>query len=294
MNSIAGGALMTATMEMVSAPARLNDEQREFFEQNGYLVVRNALSEEQIAHYTRIVDELAGADRAARGVGEDASVEIRNAIALSDELLPILDWPATFPLMAEILGWNIQLTTSHVFVRTPTPQAQNTFKAIDWHADGPNPKFPAINGVTPRMYAKIGYFLTDLSRPDKGNLRVVPSSHLSAHRPENDPATGEPIGAIQVLTQPGDAVLFEQRTWHAVGPNYSDEPRKNIYIGYCYRWLKAIDFITQSPELIAKGNPIQRQLLGHITHELSYYLPGRSPEDVPLQAWLEEHLKDAV
>ena len=273
-----------------AAPARLSDEQREFFEANGYLVVPGVLDEAQIAHFTRIVDELAAADRAAHGAEANASVEIRNAIARSDELLPLLDWPATFPLMAQILGWNIQLTTSHIFVRMPTPQAENTFKAIGWHADGPVPHFPTVNGVSPRLYAKIGYFLTDLSRPDMGNLRVVPGSHLSAAKPEDDPATGEPKGAIQVLVRPGDAVFFEQRTWHAVGPNYAGHPRKNVYIGYCYRYLKAIDFLAQPPDLIEKANPIQRQLLGHSTHELSFYLPDRSPDDVPLKKWMEENL----
>ena len=272
-------------------PARLNEEQRDFFEANGYLVVPNVLNESEIAHFTRVVDGLAADDRAQQGAAPDSSVEIRNAIARSDELLPLLDWPATFPLMAQIMGWNIQLTTSHVFVRMPTPQAESAFKSIGWHADGPNPPFPEINGVRPRMYAKIGYFLSDLSEPNRGNLRVIPGSHLRAQKPENDPATGEPEGAIQVLTRPGDAVFFEQRTWHAVGPNYADFPRKNIYIGYCYRYLKAIDFTAQSFELIEKANPIQRQLLGHATHELSFYLPDRAPEDVPLRAWLEDHLR---
>jgi ectoine hydroxylase len=273
-------------------PARLSDEQRNFFEANGYLVVQDVLNQDEIAHFTRVVDKLAEDDRARNGAAPDSNVEIRNAIARSDELLPLLDWQETFPLMALIMGWNIQLTTSHIFVRMPTPQVEASFKASGWHADGPDPPFPEVNGVRPRMYAKIGYFLTDLSEPDRGNLRVIPGSHLRAQKPENDPATGEPYGAIQVLTRPGDAVFFEQRTWHAVGPNYADYPRKNIYIGYCYRYLKAIDFITQPPELIEKANPIQRQLLGHSTHELSFYLPDRAPQDVPLRAWLEEHLGD--
>src|SRR5688500_12743283 len=110
---------MNSTLEM--APARLTQEQNHFFEANGYLIVPAALSEQDIAHFTRIVDELADDDRVRQDAALDSSVEIRNAIARSDELLPLLDWPATFPLMAQIMGWNIQLTTSHVFVRMPTP-----------------------------------------------------------------------------------------------------------------------------------------------------------------------------
>jgi len=192
-------------------------------------------------------------------------------------------------LIADILGWGIQLTTSHIFVREPNPDKEKAFRAIGWHADGPNPSPERIEGpegpVEPRLYAKIGYFLTDLSKPDSGNLRVIPGSHKRAASPEVDPATGDPRGAIQVLTQPGDAVIFENRTWHAVGPNYADYARKNIYIGYCYRWVKPIDFVTQRPELIALATPIQRQLLGHATDALSFYLPDGYRDDTPLREW---------
>ena len=278
---------MTATLEMApTSAAHLTDQQREFFAEQGYLIVPGALNEAQVAHYTNLVDEMAFDDRARREVGHDANVEIRNAVARRAELLPLLDNPSTFPLMTELLGWNIQLTTSHVFVRMPTPGAAASFKASGWHCDGPRPMFPEVNGAYPLMYAKIGYFLTDLSEPDRGNLRLVPGSHLSAKEPEKD-ESGEPVGAIQVLTRPGDAVFFEQRTWHAVGPNFSETPRKNIYIGYCHRYLKAIDFMTQAPGLLEQANPIQRQLLGAVTHDLGYYLPRDA--DVPLKAWLEEH-----
>jgi len=256
---------------------------REQFERDGFVVMRNALNADQVNHFIHIVDKLAHEER---GDDETQTVEIRNAVARDAALLPLLDWKSTFPLMTEIMGWNIQLTTSHVFVRPPTPKENDTFKAIGWHCDGPNPHFPVINNQQPRMYAKVGFFLTDLSQPDRGNLRVVPGSHLCAERPKcND--NGEPVDAIQVLTKPGDAVFFEQRTWHAVGPNYAPHARKNIYIGYCHRWLKAIDFITQDEELIAKANPIQQQLLGAVSDPISFYLPGRFPQDVPLKDVME-------
>jgi hypothetical protein len=270
--------------------ARLTPEQREAFERDGFLVLRGVLSPEEIAHFTGVVDALDADERKTKELDAYATVEIRNAVARpgGDALLPLLDWPATFGLMADILGWNIQLTTSHVFVRTPNPGEKATFKAIDWHCDGPHPSFPTVHGTYPRLYAKVGFFLTDLSEPNRGNLRVVPGSHLSATPPPRDPETGDPVGAIQVLTRPGDAVLFEQRTWHAVGPNYSDLSRKNVYIGYCYRWMKAIDFVTQLDELMAKANPVQRQLLGAATHELSYYLPSRNGfADVPTKEMME-------
>lgn len=269
---------------------KMTADQEAAIERDGFLVIPGALSPGEVCHFTEVIDRLDADYRVEKGLDSYATVEIRNAVARQggDGLLPLLDWPNTFPVVVGVFGWNIQLTTSHVFVRTPNPEEKSTFKAIDWHADGPGPGFPTTNGISPRLYGKIGFFLTDLSGPDRGNLRVVPGSHRSAKKPEIDPETGEPKGAIQLLTKPGDAVFFEQRCWHAVGPNYSNQPRKNVYIGYCYRWMKAIDFLSQPEELLEKATPIQRQLLQESTHPLSFYLPARNSfADVPVKAWVE-------
>jgi ectoine hydroxylase len=271
---------------------RLTAEQRAAFDRDGYFVLRGALSPAEVEHYIGVVDRMDAEFRAENSLGPHDTVEIRNSVARASELLPLLDHPASFPLMADYMGWNIKLTTSHTFVRTPNPNEKASFKAIDWHADGPGPRplrLETPNGpAEPFLYAKIGYFLTDLSQPDRGNLRVVPGSHLCANKPELDPETGEPIGAIQVLTQPGDAVFFQNRTWHAVGPNYANMPRKNIYLGYCFRWVQAMDFVTQDPQLLAQATPVQRQLLGEVSNALSYYLPSRYPGDVPLKDAMED------
>ena len=273
----------------MTAPIRLSPTQLKQFERDGFLHLPALLTPDENAHYLAATSKLCDEFRAEKNLTPDQTVEIRNAVARSDELLELISHPVALGAMLDILGWNIQLTTSHVFARTPNPEARASFKAIDWHADGPNPRPPRIEGksgpVEPRLYAKIGYFLTDLSAPNKGNLRVVPGSHKCAARPENDPATGEPQGLIELLTRPGDAVLFENRCWHAVGPNTSDQPRQNIYIGYCHRWMKAIDFERQSDELLARATPLQKQLLGAASHELSFWLPDRAPADVPLQQW---------
>ena len=64
-----------------------------------------------------------------------------------------------------------------------------------------------------------------------------------------------------------------------------------LYLGYCYRWMKAIDYATQTGELLAKATPVQRQLLGDASGRLSYYLPGCNDfADVPLKKILETRL----
>ena len=100
-------------------------------------------------------------------------------------------------------------------------------------------------------------------------------------RPATDPETGWARGAISMNINAGDAFLFEQRTWHGIGHNWSGLPRKTIFMGYAYRWVKPMDYITMPDELIAKCNPIQKQLVGVVSDPLSYYLP--QDQDVPLR-----------
>jgi len=279
---------MTASLTEITRPAaaRLSAAQKEFFETQGYLVIKGALCPEQVAHWTEVLD---AAHRRAHAVQPGGFVEIRNAVAKEAAFLELLDWPSTFPLVAELMGPALQLNTSHAMVRPPQPGGTAaSFKASDWHRDGCAEVFP-VHGTFPWIYTKIGYFLTDLSQPGRGNLRLIPGSHLKAERPETRPGQIDPDGAIEVLTAPGDAVIFQQRMWHAVGPNLSEIARKNIYFGYCYRWVKPLDYVTQSAELIALATPIQRQLLGECKSEMTFWIPKE--DEVPLKSWLAEHAK---
>jgi ectoine hydroxylase len=90
------------------APEHLTTEQKTFFEDQGYLVIKGALSATQVTHWLKIVDALDASHRAAHRVDAGAFVEIRNAIACEPKLLDLLDWPAAFPLVAELMGAGIQ------------------------------------------------------------------------------------------------------------------------------------------------------------------------------------------
>jgi hypothetical protein len=50
-----------------------------------------------------------------------------------------------------------------------------------------------------------------------------------------------------------------------------------------------MDYVVMPEELLARCNPIQRQLLGAVSDPLSYYLPAEA--DVPLKALVEGNPK---
>lgn len=267
----------------------LSADQKREFDDNGFLVFEGLLGSEEIDRYAGVVDRL---DRTcpmshgekARQPGEH--LELRNAVAHAPELMDLLEDERLLPAVVDLMGHNICMTTSHAFIRTPSPPGtKRDFKAIDWHKDGPAAQWtPPMNGRWPWLYTKIGWFLTDTTVPDAGALRIVPGSHKSL-RPAWKPGEPDPYGAIELKLKPGSAVIFENRLWHAVGPNYSNVARKNVYFGYCWRWMRPIDYVQQSDELLSRCTPVQRQLLGAVTTPLGYILPQEG--DVPLRAWAE-------
>lgn len=264
----------------------LTQEQKDAFERNGFFAIPQALSAAEVEQYLAVVDRadatLAEHFKGTRNPGEP--LELRNAVTFAPELLALLTHPAAFPLILDLMGPAITLTTSHMFIRPPSPpNTARSHKQIDWHRDGPNPRPVGVHGIEPWLYTKIGYFLTDTTIPDAGALRVVPGSHrYGGAAPSVD---HEPNGAIEVKLKPGDAVIFENRVLHAVGPNYSAVSRKNLYYGYCWQYLRPIDFCTQDKALLAQADEFQRQLLGDAENPLNFYLPHTRPDGLALERW---------
>ncbi len=263
--------------------AVLTDKQRAAFESDGFLVVPNALPPEMVAKLTDAVDRLYAAGVEAQGLSKTNHWQTRNCITLDDTFLELLDWPATVPLVVDLLNWNIQLITSHLIVRAPSPpDADAGWKAEGWHRDGgTSPQ--EMQEPHPRLFIKIAYWLTDVSEPGRGNIRFIPGSNRLIGRPAQAEDAPDPYGAIEICAKPGDAVLFENRTWHAVGPNLSNITRKSLFFGYGYRWLRPMDYVAMPQELLERCSPIDRQLLGEAKTPIGHVLP--QDEDVPLKAW---------
>lgn len=266
----------------------LTAAQRESFAREGFLVLPGVLDAAAITRWLPVVERLDRLERAKKQAGPLGFVEVRNAIAKDHELRELITWPTVFPLVADLMGADIQIITTHTMVRPPArPDTPADAKASAWHRDG-GAQIPPVHGTCPWLYTKVGFFLTDLSRPGMGNLRVIPGSHQNWALPgKSDPAAIDPDGAIEVLTGPGDVVLFQQALWHSVGPNTSSVSRKNIYLGYSQRWLRPIDYLTQDATLLTACSPVQRQLLGDYPSECAFWLPNAG--DVPLRDWLADY-----
>ena len=265
------------------------DEQLKAFNDEGYLIVEDAISTEMVDALEAVADRLDAEERAKKGLAPHKLLSKFRTVIEDDLLLELLDNKKVFPLLWDILGWNIQLYISHLIMYPPEPpDTPRVNKAAHWHQDGGRP-VPEMERPHPRLSLKVSYWLTDVTDRDNGAMRLIPGSHKLDTRPpnsENDP-NGDPEGAMDLIVKRGTAVLFDRRMWHSRGWNFSDVTRKVLFMGYSYRWLRGLDYNLMPPELLNKCDPIRRQLLGDGVDIKGWWQP--TDADVPLKTWIAEH-----
>ena len=297
-------------------PIAITEEQQQQFEEDGFFLIENLLSSDEIDHLIGAIDELDTHYRKLQNIDPGEAFQARNAVAQHEAFLSLADHPVILPLIVDLLGCNIQIRTSHMDVRPPMsaehankkPGVRDSF--FPWHSDGPNCPwnsdgsnfgYPITKGIIPFMEIKVGYYLTDLTEHNSGSICVVRGSHKISPEMLYGEGCEVPEDKIfEVNVKPGTVMVWRTALWHCLTPNLSSRTRKCLYYGYHHRWVRPSDYMNQDPALIARCTPIQKQLLGELgTGDIHYSgdnpaLPAATrywhPQegDVPLEAWMKE------
>jgi ectoine hydroxylase-related dioxygenase (phytanoyl-CoA dioxygenase family) len=262
----------------------LTEEERVTFNEKGYLIIENALSQEQVKALTAETDRIYER-KVQEGHDSKTALFYPNFIPDHEAFLNLVDYEKVLPKVWGILGWNIYLYHAHMIVTPPSLRTKND-KTFGWHQDSGRVNVEMESHPRPRLSLKVAYFLSDVSVPDRGNFWIVPGSHLNDSLQLPADRQGQPEGAIPVCVKPGTAVFFDRRLWHSASPNWSDVTRKVLFYGYGYRWIRTKDDMTVQ-SLWDRCDPIRRQMLGAGVNCNGYYSP--TDADVPLRVWLNEH-----
>jgi phytanoyl-CoA dioxygenase PhyH len=276
---------MTSTM----APtwASMTREQRDQFDEDGYLVLPGVLSPDEMRHYSAALDlAYARNERAA-----DGSLHLLSAVTSAPDLIGLIDHPATFPLVWSILGWNVHIYHSHLDIHPPLTAPKPAW--WHWHQDGGRQNREIETDPRPRLSVKLAYWLSDVSQTGRGNLTLIPGSHRTnwlPGPPRRDVEWPLPDGARQVAVNAGDVVFFDRRIWHARSDNLSEITRKCVFLGYTYRWITIRDEVAELADQPwwQALNPVQQQLLGGVGRGDGDHAWGHDPETTPLYAALRE------
>jgi ectoine hydroxylase len=265
--------------------------ERDQFDRDGFLVVRSALTPDEAGFYRDALDRVYAAAEADRRIQPGGPLHQLSAVANCPQAAGLLDHPATLPYVWSVLGWNIHVYHSHLDVHPPLT-ARRRFR-FEWHQDGGRQNREIETDPRPRLSVKLAFWLSDLSEPGRGNLKVVPGSHRTnwiPGPPRRDVEWPDPDGAIEVIANAGDVVLFDRRLWHARSDNYSPYTRKAMFFGYTFRWIAIRDEneTVWSGDLAGRLSPVQRQLLGGLPGIDGDHAWGHYPAATPLHGWLKE------
>ncbi len=151
----------------------LTDEESLQFERDGYLIVESVLPKDMVDDLIPVVDRVDGEERLRMGKSPDERINHYDFIGKDALFLELLDWPQTFPKVWGILGWHIQLYHTHMTLTPPAVPGSSLDTAglgLAWHQDCGRLNRDYETNPRPRVSLKSGYFLTDTSVVDRGNL----------------------------------------------------------------------------------------------------------------------------
>ena len=222
--------------------------------------MKGILSPEEVENLTTVVDQMYEDHLQQPDVKPDAGLDRRNVMEDHDIFVDLMDHPATFPIVLELMSPYIHLSMSEVIVRPTDPEGKGLL-----HTDGGQAmRQIRVSDSSLPFQIKFQYFLTDLPEPDMGNFTVVPGSHNRLF-PDGGFEDGPYIPeALPLCVEAGDMAIFPHAMWHGFVANRSDKPRKSLIYCYVHQCMRAFDFEKPSPELLERCTPRQRRLVGDI------------------------------
>lgn len=243
----------------------MDSDQRYWFDVQGYLVLKNVLSQAMVADLNKVLDRYEAMDAAdyppplALGRERDANTLYLSNVVEADPLLyGLIDLPAILPIVRDASLGLFRL--NHTYALYHWGGAKTTL-----HMGGtpihPKASYSCRNGEIFSLLTKVVYPLRNHDADD-GCFAVIPGSHKANFaRPAEPAATDQ--GLVPVPAQPGDAIIFTEALTHGSYVNRSGRPRRTLYfcysVGYMPDWTKyKLHF---SERLYAAVNDAQREVL---------------------------------
>ena len=220
----------------------LTAEEIAFYHKNGYIVVENVLSDDELAALRRVTDEFV---ERARGIDESDEVfdlepnhsaerprlrRIKDPIAQHAVYDQIFRHDGILDIVEQLIGPGVRRNNTKLNMKEPDHGS-----AVEWHQDW------AFYPHTNDDVLAVGVCMDDMT-VENGCMLMVPGSHkgvLYSHH-EN----GVFVGAVsdpefqagetaKCQVKAGGITIHHARTLHASTPNHSANPRRLLLFEYC-------------------------------------------------------------
>ncbi len=223
--------------------------ERFFFDNNGYLVLEEFLDADHVNALLqalhRVIQrrcKLQEQELPHTGITTSMGEKSTRIFYILDDdplFLEMLDWPAIWPYVTGLLN---ALPHHHASDAIIEHGSDLIGRGMRWHIDGIDDGFRNLGPQIPLLQLKIGYYLSDMTRPGQGNLCVVPGSHKAAPAPTREDLQrwGKSAGVTEICAPAGTAILFHNALWHSAGPFSSKYgQRAMLYYAYEHPWMIA-------------------------------------------------------
>ncbi len=239
----------------------MTDEQRLFFETNGYLVFPNLLSPQELEAIREAADtaeSLWRSDPSRLGVRKPNLQQVQAPIEYDERLLKLMVHPVVFPIVRELLGEDVQMIDNDYFISPP-----NTNSHAHWHHDV---GMPSVYHPRSTLMVKVFFLLSDVPQGG-GGTAMIPGSHrfpMDFRLPKVENPDEMP-GHVRMEYPAGTAYLFHCRIYHAALNNVTSATRRVLIYNYGHSWMKFWQGYEPSEALKAKAKTrVMRQLLGMV------------------------------
>lgn len=214
-------------------PAPLSEEQLEFWQQHGYLVIPDVLTPQQCEDSRQAIWQFLDACP-QQPESWYQSAELQEKIMLPLFRHPALDANRQLPLLRQIFE---QLWQRTDLVMSTDRVSFNPPETEQWHFPGPDLHWDMPLQL-PVVFATQGLiYLTD-THEQQGAFCCVPGVHLEIESWLNQHGEGDGYLQHQLLARPakaiagkaGDLVIWHQALPHGASPNRADKPRMVQYV----------------------------------------------------------------
>ncbi|MGB3532833.1 MAG: phytanoyl-CoA dioxygenase family protein [Microcoleaceae cyanobacterium] len=194
---------------------------REQFEKEGYVVVKNFFSPEEM---TTLMNHIKSAKtrNGESGIDRGSLTFYSSLFFYSKPIQSFMSQQRIIDLLTPIIGPDFWVRWDQAVVKGPGAGI------FPWHQDN------AYSDLKEGYY-QLWIAMTEMS-PDNGGLWLVPRSHkqLLPHRQTGNHLEweGTPENPVFIAAEPGDVVLFSSFMLHKTNPNVTQNPRWTYVIEY--------------------------------------------------------------
>ena len=222
-------------------------EQIRHLEVEGYLVIPNALNEQQI---NDVKLGMSDAEMLHTDYSTKQTRSVKQPQWHSRAVAELIGHPVIIDFLNDLMGPEI------VFTRGFYQKSLSGCPGISLHTDGQphGSNLFGYEGSCPRLL-RVLYYLDDLT-PERAPFRLIPRSHISFH------ADASPYARykwhpeeISIVVSAGSAVIVPSMMIHGSHPNLDENSRELLQFGYRPAWAGPIKNVEEWDENLVSNAP---------------------------------------